>query len=295
MDVMFSIPVYFSSNVSKNIKSIVCKFCEDLNLISYMSVIIGGCKKYIKMIEGSDNLIKNIFGKSEDDDMRRSRRFARFEKNLSSEAEMFLSFRPTYIEISIKTNTGFEQFYVGVKAFPYTVDSAKDLVKILDFIQNSQSDQFTRFLSGIKFKIDKIFGKVPNIIDKITDSWSYRNIVKDSNVAKFILSNRKGGGSVEVLTYGMAFLKYELENLDISDKEIIKGYESMSKKGVGDVFIIDDVSESLIFCNKKLGGCDEKMFSDLATLLNKEDLSVNISGSSVSFSPALRYVISVIK
>lgn len=295
MDVMFSIPVYFSSNVSKNIKSIVCKFCEDLNLISHMSVIIGGCKKYIKMAESSNNLIKNIFGNSEDDKTNKYRKSAIFNKNLSSDVEMFLSFRPTYVEISIKTDTGMEQFYVGVKAFPYVVESAKDLIKILNFIQNSQADQFTRFLSNIKFKIDKLFGKVPDIVDKITDSWAYRNIVKDTNVAKLILSNRRGSGSVKVLTYGMAFLKYELENLDISEKEIVKGYESMSKKGVGDIFIIDDVSESLLFCNKKLGGCDEKMFSDLATLLNKEDLSVNISGSSVSFSPALRYVISVVK
>jgi len=302
MNAFFIIPLFVSKNNSGNVISIVSKCIETVNISAYSGIFQGASMKFV------DEYNKNKLQKEE---IREATVFNETINNLLSlntKAELLseyedryedrkdkevISFNPTVLKVKVATGKRSEErneFTFGIKCVPFYVDDIKEVVNFINEMVNY--NKYGRLFALINYlmKYSRVGNnKFKDIYKYVDKAYSFRGKLNSDIVYGMMKKNmyysKNISKSPKVLTFAISVLNHEFSEDPADISKFVFKYSSLSKKGLGDFVILDDVKESMIYCNHKMKVCDIKSFSDILPLFGKEELSISTSGSGINFSP----------
>jgi len=303
MDAFFSIPLFVSENNSGNVISIVSKCIETVNIVNYSGVFYDAAVKFIKMEEDktmekrkkememeSGRIRSSVFNKmmllSE-----KARFYTEYSAKQNEDEKNIISFSPTLLRVNINKKTEERNdFLFGIKCVPIFVDNIVEVVEFIgDVIENNKYGKIMGFFRYLLNDSRLKNSKYGNIYRYIKKSYSFHGKMNSDVVFSLIKKNIYGSKNIwaepPVLTYAVSVLSYEIAEKIKNTPKFLEKYPSLTKVGFGDFVIIDDIKESMIYCNHKTKVCDMKSFSDILPLFGKEEMLIGSSGSKTSFSP----------
>lgn len=317
MDGLFLIPIFTSKKISYSLSSVVCKLAEVVNIQNYKGLLYEAssivAERYIGESINKNVINEKIFldNASSNNGVRIVKTFSKGDSYSLEEFYKFversiqilnesgdrgemglvdLGFEPTIVNVHVNLNSKVpykDVFVFGFKAVPVFMDNVDYLIKKLsEIIEYNRFGLISRLFYIIKNLSEiRINSKLNKILDVVLNSYSFYGSLSPSKISRIIIRNNVKGfrhNEPEVITYGLCLLRYELDDIMEDYEKLIEKYREMSRKGLGDLIIIDDTKESIHYCNHVFKRCDVRNISDIAKLFNKEEIT--ISSSSVSSS-----------